>query len=60
MQFSVPLFVMISGALFLNPAKHVDFVLLCRKYVKRIVWALLVFGLPMCFIETYFNKSGGG
>lgn len=59
MQFSVPLFVMISGALFLNPAKHVDFVLLCRKYVKRIVWALLVFGLPMCFIETYFNKSGG-
>lgn len=59
MQFSVPLFVMISGALFLNPAKEVGFGLFWHKYVKRIALALLVFGLPMCLIETYFSKQGG-
>lgn len=59
MQFGVPVFIMISGALFLNPAKEVGFGLFWRKYVKRIALALLVFGLPMCLIETYFSKSGG-
>lgn len=59
MQFSVPLFVMISGALFLNPNKEASFQILIRKYVKRIALALLVFGLPMCLIEVYFNQSGG-
>ena len=58
MQFGVPIFIMISGALFLNPAKDVGFGLFWRKYVKRIALALLIFGLPMCLIETYFNKSG--
>lgn len=60
MQFSVPLFVMISGALFLNPAKETGFGLMLRKYVKRIALALLVFSLPMCLIETWFNNPGGG
>ena len=60
MGFGVPIFIMISGALFLNPAKDVGFGLFWRKYVKRIALALLIFGLPMCLIETYFNKSGGG
>lgn len=59
MQFGVPVFVMISGALFLNPAKEIGFPLLLRKYVKRIAFALLIFGLPMCVIETYFSNSGG-
>lgn len=60
MQFAVPIFVMISGALFLNPAKEAGFSLMLRKYVKRIALALLVFGLPMCLVETYFSNSGGG
>lgn len=59
MQFGVPVFVMISGALFLNPAKEIGFPLLLRKYVKRIAFALLIFGLPMCVVETYFSNSGG-
>lgn len=59
MQFGVPIFIMISGALFLNPAKEVGFNLFWHKYVKRIALALLIFGLPMCLIETYFSKSGG-
>lgn len=60
MQFGVPVFVMISGALFLNPAKEIGFPLLLRKYVKRIALALLIFGLPMCVVETYFSNTGGG
>ena len=60
MQFGVPDFIMISGALFLNPSKEVGFGLFGRKYVKRIVSALVIFGLPMCLIETYFSKQGGG
>lgn len=28
--------------------------------MKRIVSALVIFGLPMCLIETYFSKQGGG
>lgn len=60
MQFGVPIFVMISGALFLNPTKEIGFPLLLHKYVKRIALALLIFGLPMCIIETFFNNSGGG
>lgn len=59
MEFAVPVFVMISGALFLNPAKEAGFSLMLRKYVKRIALALLVFGLPMCLVETYFSNSGG-
>lgn len=59
MQFGVPIFVMISGALFLNPTKEVGFGLFLRKYVKRIALALLVFGLPMCIVETYFSNTGG-
>lgn len=59
MQFGVPVFVMISGALFLNPAKEIGFPLMLRKYVKRIGLALLIFGLPMCLVETHFSKSGG-
>ena len=60
MQFAVPIFVMISGALFLNPAKAIGYPLMLHKYVKRIALALLIFGLPMCFVETYFGNTGGG
>ena len=60
MQFGVPVFIMISGALFLNPSKEVGFGLFGRKYVKRIVSVLVLFGLPMCLIKTYLSKGGGG
>ena len=43
----------------MNPAKEIGFSLLLHKYVKRIALALLIFGLPMCFAETYFSNSGG-
>ncbi len=55
MRFSVPLFVLISGALFLSPNKNINFNLITKKYVKRIILALIVFGLPMCIIVSFQN-----
>lgn len=57
MRFSIPLFVLISGALFLSPNKNISFNLIANKYVKRIILALIVFGLPMCIIEELFTNT---
>ncbi len=59
LEFCVPIFVMISGALFLSPGKSVTFDKVIKKYVKRIVYALVVFAFPMCTAETLFTQSGG-
>lgn len=62
--FAVPVFVMISGCLFLRTDKIITYSILFRKYVKRIALALLLFGLPMSLAETSFNNEpileGGG
>ena len=58
--FAVPVFVMISGALFLNPKKETGYRILFQKYVRRIALALLVFGLPMCVAESVFTGAGWG
>ena len=50
-SLGVPVFVMISGSLFLNPRKDTSYSILFMKYVKRIFFALLVFGFPMCILE---------
>ncbi len=57
--FAVPVFVMISGSLFLDCNKQISYKILFQKYVRRIALALVVFGLPMCFLETILNKDGG-
>ena len=57
MEWAVPAFVLISGAIFLSPHKHIDYYILFNKYVKRIVFALLIFGLPMTFAETFLNTN---
>lgn len=53
-RFCVPLFFMISGALFLNPDKNTDFAYLIRKIVRIII----VFFLFSLFYDLlwYFNK----
>lgn len=45
-RWAVPLFVMISGALFLNPEKEISFTLICKKNLLRLgtafaFWSLL-------------------
>ena len=59
LEYSVPLFVLISGALFFNPKKEVTYNRLLKKNIRRIVSALLIFGLPMCFLEAKFSGLGG-
>lgn len=59
LEYAVPLFVLISGALFFNPDKQVTYSRILQKNVRRIAFALLLFGLPMCFIEAKFGGLGG-
>ena len=47
----VPVFLMISGYLFLNPRKEISFQKMLRKYCLRIVLALLIFGIPFSCLE---------
>lgn len=43
-SFAVPLFVLISGSLLLNPAKIISKKMILQKYIFRIVRVLLLFG----------------
>lgn len=47
----VPLFVLISGYLFLNPDKELPFKRMLAKYCRRILFALFLFGVPYTCIE---------
>lgn len=55
-QYAVPVFVLISGCIFLHPQKDTNYCILFKKYVKRIALAILIFGLPMCIAEQMFDK----
>lgn len=57
MYFAVPLFVMISGALFLNPDKTMDIKRLYSKNILRIVLCLFIFGMFYSLLEIYFNTK---
>lgn len=52
----VPVFVMISGVLFLNPQKEISLELLLRKYILRILLALLCYGTFFSILELIFNN----
>lgn len=47
----VPIFVLISGYLFLNPAKELSFQRMLTKYCRRILLALFLFGVPYACLE---------
>ena len=54
MYFAVPMFVMISGALFLNFEKRLDIKTLYTKYILRILLCLFIFGFVYSILEIYF------
>lgn len=56
-QWCVPIFVMISGAIFLGLQKDITVEKLLKKYVSRILIALIVFGVSFAFIEIFFNAG---
>lgn len=47
----VPVFVLISGYLFLNPARKISVREMLTKYCRRIVLALFIFGVPYACLE---------
>ncbi len=51
--WSVPVFLMISGYLFLDPAKKITWKDALFKYCRRILLALILFGIPFTFLEIY-------
>lgn len=53
----IPLFVMISGVLFLDPYKDISLKKLFGKYILRIILALCVFGIPYSFAELLVSSG---
>lgn len=53
----VPVFVLISGYLFLNPARKLTMKQMLVKYCRRIALALLVFGVPYACLEQVMTEG---
>lgn len=47
----VPIFLMISGYLFLNPERTLTYPIMIKKYCRRIALAILLFGVPYAASE---------
>ena len=56
-RWAVPAFLMVTGALLLDPAKDVGRERLVR-YVSRMVFVLCTFGLVFCLIESVVDHGG--
>ena len=57
MMWAVPCFVMVSGALLLDPAREVTLEKIFRKYLLRVVGALLLFGLIYRGFDLLMNRE---
>ena len=55
MMWAVPLFVMVTGALLLDPAKDVSLKNLYGKYIFRVFCALVVFGIIFRIVDLLMN-----
>lgn len=53
MNWAVPMFLIITGALLLN--KEIQMNLMVSKYIKRIVIALFLFGILYDIMELYMD-----
>lgn len=58
MTVGVPIFLMISGSLFLNPEKEIRIVKILKRYVSRILLALFLFGVPYAVMELIAQENG--
>ena len=52
--WAVPVFVMVSGVLFLG--REITFEKICKKYLKRILLVTLIFGTLFAFMEIFFTE----
>lgn len=56
-RWAVPCFLMVTGALLLDPAKDVGWVRIWR-YAQRMLFVLGTFGLAFCLIESVVTHGG--
>lgn len=56
-RFCVPIFVMLSGMLFLNPNKRIETKKIFKKYIPRIILALLFFGTAYYVFLSYLETG---
>ena len=56
LTWCVPIFVMISGILFLNPEKEIPIKKLFGKYIKRLLIVIITFGTFYSLMEIVFNE----
>ena len=54
-NFGVPLFLMISGSLLLNPERDISLEKIYKKMIPRILIPLLFFGYCFALLEIFFN-----
>lgn len=58
MQYwAVPCFIMVTGALLLQPERQIGYRKLFSKYVARAVKAIVVFGVLFAVLEAIFNPG---
>lgn len=57
MHFAVPVFVMITGALLLQPEKEIDYKKILTKYVWRMLVILALVGTTFAWMEIYFKDK---
>lgn len=57
MTVGVPVFLMISGSLLLNPEKEIGIEKILKRYVSRILLALFLFGVPYAAMELIAQEG---
>ena len=57
MNWAVPIFLMITGALLLNEKKIITYKDCITKYCKRMVLALFILGIPFSMLEIIMNTK---
>lgn len=58
LMWPVPLFVMISGALLLNPKKEISIGKIYKKYIFRMIAVLVVFSLVFALVDSLWSSDG--
>ena len=57
LMWAVPCFLMVTGALLLNRNKEISYDKLFKKYILRILLAIVVFGAVFAIIDTFYGQE---
>ena len=56
-RWSVPIFFMVSGCLFLRKNKEINFSIMLKKYIPKLIIALVIFGAIYSLLDMYIYNS---